>query len=107
MSPTIEREARDNRYSGESIRGSHWGLSSQNLVDSCDSEKHIAYILDQLAGHEKQVRELLNVGWIGRVFVFWVSASGHGGPRLSPEIMRRLVELNLPVDYDIYFGEAP
>ena len=34
---------------------------------------------------------------------FWLSASGHGGPTVSPKQMAKLVELNLEVWWDIYY----
>ena len=34
---------------------------------------------------------------------YWLSQSGHGGPTLTPDIMRRLAELVVPVWFDVYF----
>ncbi len=36
------------------------------------------------------------------IFCYWLSADGHGGPILSPAMMRRLGQLELEVGFDIY-----
>ena len=36
---------------------------------------------------------------------YWVSAFGHGGPVLSPDIMKRLAAFGLGVSFDFYSGD--
>jgi hypothetical protein len=36
------------------------------------------------------------------VFCCWLSAEGHGGPMLSPEIMKGFGGLGLEVGFDVY-----
>ena len=42
------------------------------------------------------------IGYRMDIFCYWLSAGGHGGPTLSPAIMRRLGELGLEIGFDIY-----
>jgi hypothetical protein len=34
---------------------------------------------------------------------YWVSATGNGGPVLSPELLGRLAKYNLTLSFDIHF----
>ena len=36
------------------------------------------------------------------IFCYWLSASGQGGPTLSPDLMRRLAEAELEIGFDVY-----
>src|SRR4051794_16523571 len=52
---------------------------------------------------------LRNEGAEADIFCFWASRSGHGGPNLGTRQMKRLVALDLPIGFDVYFeqGEVP
>lgn len=79
-----------------------WFLSSQDQVISKDVRRHIAWILDQMAGGEHQLLKLQDEGYETDIFCYWLSASGHGGPELDPELMQRLVSLRLLVGFDVH-----
>jgi hypothetical protein len=79
-----------------------WFLSSKNQVTSKDVRRHIAWILDKMAGREVQLLELQNEGYETDISCYWLSASGHGGPELDPDLMQRLASLRLPIDFDVY-----
>ena len=79
-----------------------WFLSSQDQVISKDVRRHIAWILNQMAGREAQFLKLQDEGYETDIFCYWLSASGHGGPELDPELMQRLVSLRLLVGFDVY-----
>jgi hypothetical protein len=61
-------------------------------------------ILDQLADKVEILHRLQDEGCSMDIFCYWVSASGQGGPTLSPELMTRLAEAELEVGFDIYLG---
>ena len=78
-----------------------WFLSSRGQVTSKDVRRHIAWILEQLSGKE-QLLKLQDEGYETDIFCYWVSASGHGGPMLDPDLMRLLVSFRLPIGFDVY-----
>ena len=79
-----------------------WFLSSQDQVNSKDVRRHIAWILDHMAGSKDEFLKLQDEGYETDLFCYWLSASGHGGPELDPELMQRLVSLRLPIGFDVY-----
>jgi len=94
--------------SGEkSIRGhkcvNGWFLSTKGILKSRDSRKHIDWILDKIQAVSKKIHELQKCGASMDVMCFWGSASGDGGPTISPDQMARLVKMNLEVWWDVYF----
>jgi Domain of unknown function (DUF4279) len=79
-----------------------WILQSCDDVASANLEDHIAWLLDRL---DKAGIEPDRLPGVGRadVFCYWSSASGHGGPELSPDVLARLARYRLPLGLDIYF----
>jgi hypothetical protein len=80
-----------------------WFLSSEGVINSRDVRRHVDWILGVLAGKEEALRRLQQEEgtWMD-IFCYWLSAEGHGGPSLSPAIMRRLGQLELAIGFDIY-----
>jgi hypothetical protein len=66
--------------------------------------RHVDWILVQLEGKDDALKGLQADGHLMDVFCFWISATGQGGPTLSPAIMRRLGELEIEIGFDIYGG---
>jgi hypothetical protein len=81
-----------------------WFLCSAGQVDSREVRRHIDWILDQITPVVSPFRDLIARGVKADVACCWVSASGHGGPTLSPIQMRRLAELGLECWFDVYAG---
>jgi len=81
-----------------------WFLSSENKVQSCDSRKHIDWIIDQIWDKREELSQLIKEGWKADIASFWVSNSGNGGPSLSPCQMERLAQLAIEVWGDVYFA---
>ncbi len=79
-----------------------WFLSTKDVVVSRDIRRHVDWILNRLVGTDEALRRLQAEGHRTDIFCYWLSADGHGGPMLSPEIMRRLGELELEIGFDIY-----
>lgn len=79
-----------------------WFLTSKGSIDSLDARRHIDWLLDQLIGKEDKLSKVIESANEVYVSCFWGSAQGHGGPRLSPSQMSKLVQLNLELDWDIY-----
>jgi len=79
-----------------------WFLSSKSQVSSKDVRRHVHWIISQLGGKEPQFWRLQDEGYVTDISCFWLSASGHGGPELDPELMQRLAFLRLPIGFDVY-----
>jgi len=80
-----------------------WYLSTQGKLRSKDSRRHIDWLLDKIEGASEEIGYLQNQGAFMDIPCYWGSASGNGGPTISPEQMKRLVPLNLEVWWDVYF----
>ena len=81
-----------------------WFLSTENVTTSRDVRRHVDWILNRLEGKDDALMRLQSEGHHMDISCFWVSASGHGGPMLSPAIMRRLGELEIGIGFNIYNG---
>ena len=82
---------------------SGWLLSSEHAVTSHDSLRHLEWLLVSIEQHRAELHALREQGHRMDISCYWLSESGHGGPMLTPEIMRRLGDLAIPVWFDVYF----
>jgi hypothetical protein len=79
-----------------------WFLSTKGEVSSKDVRHHLDWILSQLAGCDGALRSLQDPGYRMDMFCYWRSGRGHGGPVLSPDLMRRFGELEIEAGFDVY-----
>jgi hypothetical protein len=79
-----------------------WVLSSEGQVASRDLQQHIEWLLKHLNGYHGSLLELPGVR-SADVFCYWLSATGNGGPELSPEVLRWLAARGLTLGFDLYF----
>ncbi len=82
-----------------------WFLESTNNVDSKDVRRHIDWLLEQISGRSEIIQQLQAEGSNIHISCFWVSAVGHGGPMLDPDILKRIATLNIGITFDIYFED--
>ena len=82
---------------------SAWFLTSDGAIESRDGRCHVDWLLDRVGHRALTLAELRTVGCETLLSCYWVSASGHGGPMLSPEQLGRLAECGLEVWFDVYF----
>ncbi len=81
---------------------SHVEEEREGVIDSRDVRRHVDWILDRLAEKDEILARLQEEGNRMDIFCYVLSVTGHGGPTLSPAIMRRLGELELEIGFDIY-----
>ena len=81
-----------------------WFLSSESSVSSQDSLRHIEWLLALIEPRCAQLSALREQGHRMVISCYWLSASGHGGPTLTADIMRRVAEVGLDLEFDVYFG---
>lgn len=82
-----------------------WSLSTQGVVISQDSLRHVDHLLDLLESQEDTVKELFHEGWKVEMIVYWDSKWGHGGPMLTPQTIHRLSHYGIGIWYDVYFSD--
>lgn len=82
-----------------------WFMTSRGFVASRDVRRHLDWLLDRLEPCASALRDLRSAGARMDVSCFWASASGHGGPALSPKQSQRLGNLDLEVWFDVYFWD--
>ena len=88
------------------VRKAHgWLYSTQSLVDSRDSGRHIDMLLRLLEGKNSNLKSLRQNGCDIDIVTFWGSI-GQGGPALHPEQMLKLGSLGLFMWWEVYF-EGP
>jgi hypothetical protein len=82
-----------------------WILRTEGRIESTNLEDHIEWLVDHL---EKAGVSPIHIEGVtaADLFCFWDSATGHGGPKFSPELLNRLAKLQLSLGLDIYFSAA-
>ena len=79
-----------------------WFLESRGQVDSRDSRRHVDWLLDRVEPSAEALRSLQGAGCRMDISCFWTSRSGHGGPTIPPDQMRRLAALDIELWFDFY-----
>jgi len=102
LSPTESMHPGDLHH-GAPARHHVWLLHSKLVIDSRDVRRHLDWILDQLVARRQALRELVGRGARVDIFCYWMSASGHGGPTISPTQAAKLAELGIDLGFDVYF----
>lgn len=102
LSPTSSQRPGDVRH-GAMVRVHAWFLTSKGVVESKDARRHIDWLLDQLIARSEVLGDLKKRGAKIELSCYWLSASGHGGPTLSPSQASKLSELGIDLWFDVYF----
>jgi hypothetical protein len=80
-----------------------WLVTSEGRVESTSVERHLIYVLEKV---EPAKEELLAVareqGLTADFFCYCVSATGHGGPEIGADTLRRISELGASLGFDLY-----
>jgi hypothetical protein len=80
-----------------------WAIGSECSVLSTSLEVHIQYLLERLEPRSDVIdRVRMECALDGDLHCVWVSATGHGGPVLSPALLGRIAQLSLVLDFDYY-----
>ena len=79
-----------------------WSISSKRLTTT-SNQRHLSFLLDKLEPSADALRDVMaRQGLEADFFCYWESASGDGGPVLSPGVLRRIAELGASLGYDFY-----
>jgi hypothetical protein len=80
-----------------------WLLASEHTVESTSLERHLIHLLDAIEPAAATVDTLRREYDLrADFFCYWLSATGHGGPELSPDTLRRIAELDAVLGIDFY-----
>lgn len=79
-----------------------WFFTSENIINSKDSRRHIDYLMDKLLPIKEKLKTLAEQGVGIDITCFWSSENGQGGPTLSPPQLSKLAELGIEFWFDIY-----
>jgi Domain of unknown function (DUF4279) len=92
-------------YSKGLVRKAHgWFYSTEKLINSKDTRRHIDLILEILEGKGDMLKRLHQRGCKSDIMSYF-SSHGQGGPALWPHQMLKLGKLGIEVWWDIYFDE--
>lgn len=84
-----------------------WLLKSEGKVASTSLERHLVYLLDLVEPHAVALDELRREQAVtADFFCFWLSATGHGGPIFSADVMQRVAATGAELGIDFYGGAA-
>lgn len=77
-------------------------VKGSGLGEEAPVEKHLEVLSTLLEGRERQLRSLQDAGAKCDLFIGTFLLDLQGGFSLPPEILRRLADLELKLDFDIY-----
>lgn len=84
-----------------------WLLKSEGRVVSTSLERHLNHLLDLIEPGAGALRQLQQAQDISTdFFCFWMSATGHGGPVFSTEVLQRVSGIGAELGIDFYGGAA-
>ena len=111
VEPSVAWKRNDDQYGwrkrpGHRAPSGAWLLSSRAAIKTNDAISHLEWLLDQLAGSVGLIKELQRQGYMIDMVVGWHAASWNTTPALTPAVMRRLANFNLPVWFDVYLYDG-
>jgi hypothetical protein len=83
-----------------------WSLSSEGRLASTSLERHLIWLLDRIEPGRDPLRAAAEkYGATADFFCYWLSATGSGGPEVSPGTLARIAGLNASLGFDCYDSE--
>jgi hypothetical protein len=80
-----------------------WLLATEHTLDSTSLERHLITLLDAIEPTASQLGAVrARRGLRADFFCYWLSATGHGGPEVSPGTLPRIAALDAPLGIDFY-----
>jgi hypothetical protein len=88
------------------IKENGWFLTTEDRIESTVLMDHMKALFEDIRFNKDQIALLIAKGAHARIFCFWVSAMGNGGPVISAEMLRLYGELNLDLHFDLWFENS-
>lgn len=92
---------------GMKLKEAKWLLSSENRVNSVDLRDHLDWLLERLNPVASALSELQKSNRVKMLLDCVMFFKGGGVPKLRPDQMRTIGELNLALSFDFYFLREP
>jgi len=103
IEPTYSQKKGDFLRKGHFTETGGWFLKTLDVIYSRDVRYHIDILLKMINNKKHNLKLLREQGYDIRIFCFWESATGNGGPLLDYQLMSTLGELCIDVSFDIWF----
>jgi hypothetical protein len=88
------------------IKKNGWFLTTEDRIESTVLMDHLKALAEDIRFNKDQIALLITKGAQARIFCFWVSAMGNGGPIINAEMLRFYGELNLDLHFDLWFENS-
>lgn len=79
-----------------------WAIDTQGLLGSTELEDHLSLLIAKLP---ENFVDLIPNGARCEILCVWHSATGHGGPSLSPSVLSKIAASGITLDFDFYCDE--
>jgi hypothetical protein len=80
-----------------------WFLSTETIVESTSLERHLVHLLDAVEPASAALQRIRADENLWADFdCYWLSATGHGGPEVSPETLGRIAALGASLGLDFH-----
>lgn len=86
-------------------RETGWLLTSRESVNSRDTKRHVAWVVEKLMFKGESMQALKKLEAEVDVSCYYLSI-GQGGPSISAELMLELGKLEIDVWWDVYFDSS-
>ena len=80
-----------------------WFLSTHSKVKSLNPQTHIEWLVEAIENRHSVIHSLQTDGHKIELWVYWLASNSNASPCLSPETMRKLANLRIPIVFDVYF----
>lgn len=93
-----------NPHTGEKIcerKAGCWAVNTEDDVESTSMERHLVLLLDILEQSRDRIKELIRRLSLEADFhVYWVTASGTGGPIITAATLKRIADFGTDLDFE-------
>ena len=102
LAPTLATSVKESGNERTGPHGKVWVLSSAWTVNSRDISDHLKWLTDSIGLRRTQLKTLRQRGCDVKIYCLWFGKKGgYGGPRLTPEVIQALAQLELELYFDV------
>jgi hypothetical protein len=92
----------EQRRPGKTNKSHLWQITTQGDCESKDMRAHVFFLLSNIPDGAVKLKALIELGCEIRLWSFWESASGNGGPTLDHEFVKWLSQYPVELAFDFY-----
>jgi hypothetical protein len=103
LNPSMSFKRGDRRNETDIWKHNYWSLSSQDRIHSSNLAIHLEWLINQFEPEKSKFLEILNnKNTEGEISCFWILPTDHENLSLSPDLIKKIAELGLSLNMDIY-----